>query len=243
MDKNFREFYERTSDRFWDPLQGPIGRDLKIIDLLENGVLEGSILDYGFGSGSLLFELAKQSKVSSLMGADISRKNIDKAKLNIETISKAMPSIANKIKFTVPEDDHLFEVNNNSFDLSICVAVLEHVIDPYVLLDELFRVTKDKGTLICSVPNYAYIKHRIHLLMGKLPITGTNKPVENWRQAGWDGMHLHTFTKTAFEILLRDCGWSNINIFGYGTKYPWISKLRHNYPALFSGELIAICKK
>jgi hypothetical protein len=93
------------------------------------------------------------------------------------------------------------------------------------------------------VPNYAYVKHRLNLLVGKLPKTGTDKQVSNWRQCGWDGMHLHCFTKNAFADLLKDCGWNPVRWTGWGTRYPVIRGLRERLPSLFSGELIAVCRK
>ena len=81
--------------------------------------------------------------------------------------------------------------------------------------------------------------------MGYQPKTGTDEPVKNWRKVGWDGMHLHTFTKEELDILLRDCGWIPIKWTGWGRRFRRIGMgiLRRKLPRLFSGELVVLCKK
>jgi SAM-dependent methyltransferase len=233
------EFYDRTSSRFWNPLDGLIGRDLQIFPLIPN-ISGGSVLEYGFGSASLLFNVAKKLDYEKVVGIDLSEAVIDRARKNLEHVSEEW---CEKFQFGMSTNDHLPDVASESIDTVISVATIEHVIDPYIVLDELHRITKPDGYLICSVPNYAYLKYRIQLLFGQLPITGTDKPVKDWREAGWDGMHIHTFTRDAFDTLLRDCGWLPQHWTGWGTKIPALLNARKRYPQLLSGELIALCKK
>ena len=42
---------------------------------------------------------------------------------------------------------------NKSVDIAICTEVIEHVIDPKVVLNELNRIIKDDGLIIISIPN------------------------------------------------------------------------------------------
>lgn len=51
---------------------------------------------------------------------------------------------------------------NNEFDISICSEVLEHVYSPFIILEELIRVTKKK--IIITTPNIRSIKSRIKFL-------------------------------------------------------------------------------
>ena len=233
------EFYESTSKRFWNPSDGPIGRDVQVLPLIDG---DGTFLEYGFGSGSLLFQVAKDRKFSEVIGVDISDGVIEKAKSNKQNINQ---DYCKKLRFIKPDQtgEKVPNIKSNSIDCAVSVATIEHVLNPYSVLDELYRITKKGGTLICSVPNYAYIKYRFQLLFGHLPITGTNEPIEKWRTAGWDGMHIHCFTKRAFNILLNDCGWHPLSFTGWGTKFPFILPFRKKYPSLLSGELIAVCKK
>tara|TARA_X000000950_G_scaffold289373_1_gene412514 strand:+ start:5405 stop:6124 length:720 start_codon:yes stop_codon:yes gene_type:complete len=233
------EFYDDTSKRFWNPADGPIGRDLQVLPLVKG---EGSFLEYGFGSGSLLFQVAKDKKFNNVVGVDLSKMVIQRAKDNLKIINK---EYCKKLKFIQPDlsGEKLPDIKDESFDFLVSVATIEHVLNPYTVLDELYRIAKSNSYLICSVPNYAYIKYRLQLLFGVLPITGTDKPIDQWREAGWDGMHIHCFTKKAFSILLNDCGWEVISFYGWGKKFPLIGPLRKKFPSILSGELIAYCKK
>jgi len=235
-----KEYYEKDAERFWDPRAGMIGRDLEVYTLLDG--LSGTMIEYGCGAGSLLLALAKESRFSECIGVDISEKalsRIDRAWGDICGVN------AGKLRLMSPESDKLPQIPDQSLDVLISAATLEHVLDPYIVLDELHRIAKPNATLICCVPNYAYLKFLIQLLFGHQPRTGTDEPVENWRTEGWDGMHLHTFTKLSFKTLLKDCGWVPHRWRGWGTRFNSIGLgyLRRRFPGLWSGELIALCKK
>jgi len=243
MTENFlKNYYERDSERFWDPAKGLTGRDLDVYPLLEN--LSGKVLEYGCGSGSLLLGLARENRFSQCQGIDISENALTKIKASWLSTEGGREN-PEKVKVSSPTHDRLPDIPSGYFDVVISVATIEHVIDPYIVLDELHRIAKPDGVLICSVPNYAYLKHRVQLLFGVQPRTGTDEPVEKWREEGWDGMHLHTFTKSSFATLLKDCGWEPGRWLGCGTRFNSIGLgvLRRRFPGLWSGELIAACRK
>jgi 2-polyprenyl-3-methyl-5-hydroxy-6-metoxy-1,4-benzoquinol methylase len=196
-----KDYYERTSARFWDPLEGMVGRDRVVFPLLDG--LSGNCLEYGFGSASLLFGIAREPRFTSVTGVEISERCIEAARQRLATVNEPW---AKKVRFVVSNREVISEIEDGTIDVVVCVATIEHVLNPYVVLDELHRVATSRATMICSVPNYAYLKHRLALVCGKLPKTGTDEPVRNWRNCGWDGMHLHTFTKAAFTTLLENCG-------------------------------------
>lgn len=235
-----KEYYEKDAERFWDPKGGMTGRDLDVYPLL-NG-LSGRVVEYGCGAGSLLLGLAKEARFKECIGVDISTKALSAIRQAWSEIAGAHNA---KLRLMVPQNDLLPGISDCSIDVLVCVATVEHVLDPYVVLDELYRIAKPGATLVCSVPNYAYLKHRIQILFGIQPRTGTDEPVEKWRNEGWDGMHLHTFTKSSFTVLLRDCGWEPVAWKGCGIRFNWtgLGYLRRNFPGLWSGELIAVCKK
>lgn len=235
------DYYERDSARFWDPRKGFTGRDLDIVPLLAGR--GGALLEYGCGSGSLLLNLATEDRFSYCHGVDISKCALGK----IESAWESMKGARDFGQLTVsqPVNDRLPSISRDTFDVIISVATIEHVLDPYIVLDELHRVATKGAIFICSVPNYAYLKHRIQLLFGVQPRTGTDRPVEEWRTEGWDGMHLHTFTKSSFATLLRTCGWNPQRWSGAGTRFGSLgfTHMRRRFPGLLSGELIVACSK
>jgi SAM-dependent methyltransferase len=233
-----KSYYENTAERFWDPLRPLTGRDQVVFPLINE--FSGTLLEYGCGSGSLLLAAAQADNFSKVVGADISDKALSRVR---QAWDEHFPGRADRVQLLQPEHDRLPGFDNASFDAIVSVSTIEHVLDPYIVLDELYRLAKPGATLVCSVPNYAYLKHRISLLLGRLPRTGTDEPVENWRTAGWDGMHLHTFTQSAFGILLRDCGWEAVKWTGWGDRLGFLRPLRSRYPGLLSGELVSVCRR
>jgi SAM-dependent methyltransferase len=233
-------YYEHDSARFWDPRTGMTGRDLDVYPLLSG--CSGTVLEYGCGCGSLLLGLARESRFSHCVGVDLSERALEMVRRGWDDIA---PSQRDKLTLLRPESDLIPQVATASQDVVISVATVEHVIDPYVVLDELHRVASPDAVLVCSVPNYAYLKHRITLLFGGQPRTGTDEPVSTWRTEGWDGMHLHTFTKSSFTTLLEDCGWQPVRWMGAGERFNslGVGYLRRRFPGVWSGELIALCRK
>lgn len=235
-----KEYYEQDAERFWDPRAGMTGRDLDVYPLLQG--CSGAMMEYGCGSGSLLLGLAREARFTSCIGVDISESALGAVRSAWADIA---PRERDKVTLLTPQSDLLPTVADKSLDLVISVATIEHVVNPYVVLDELHRVAREQAVFVCSVPNYAYLKHRIALLFGRQPRTGTDEPVEKWREEGWDGMHLHTFTQRSFETLLNDCGWRVHRWMGCGTRFNnlGLGPFRRRFPGLLSGELIAVCSK
>jgi SAM-dependent methyltransferase len=114
-------------------------------------------------------------------------------------VARARNSSASHVLVNVANLDAGLPYADSVFDVAACLAVLEHVFDPYLLVGELVRVLKPGGQLIVEVPNLAFLAHRVALLLGKLPRTAFNEP-------GWDGGHLHYFTFGALKELLTSNG-------------------------------------
>jgi SAM-dependent methyltransferase len=242
-EKALKAFYEKDANRFWDPRAGLTGRDLVVYPLLDE--CRGRVLEYGCGSGSLLLNLALEDRFTECIGVDISEEALRKVADAWREMSRAAGVDRSKVKLMVPKEDKVPEIPNNSVEVVLILAVLEHVLDPYTVLDELYRVSKPGGKLVVAVPNYGYIKHIVQLLFNIQPITGGSAPVKDWRHTGWDGMHLHTFVKSSLETILTDCGWIPERWTGWGSRFSRIGLglMRRRFPRLFSGELVVVCRK
>jgi hypothetical protein len=90
---------------------------------------------------------------------------------------------------------------------------------------------------VINVPNIAYIKHRLGLLVGKIPITST---VNCWEMREWDGGHIHYFTLERLTWLLQKFGnYKILDIQSSGKLAP----IKHLLPSLLCSDLQLFCQK
>lgn len=197
------------------------------VSLLDKGE---KMLDVGCGNGSLVFKA--KGKYRKIFGVDISPSRIEEAKSN------AMKQFGNLegMSFSSCNINEKIDFSDNMFDAVTSVAVIEHVFDPYFVVGEIHRVLKPGGIFIGEVPNIAYIRQRIHLLCGKLPVTSSPY---NWKEIGWDGGHLHYFTKKTFCRLIEESGFRILEVSGSGL----LAQFRNYYPALLTGDICVKAQK
>ena len=124
---------------------------------------------------------------------------------------------------------------DDAFDASICVGVIEHVFDVYGIVAELARLVRPGGYLIAGVPNLGYVKHRAKVLVGGLPMTSQSSSPE----AGWDGGHLHYFTRKSFGSLLEWTGFEIHEVSASGA----FARYRNWWPSLLCGDLIVLATR
>jgi len=204
-----------------------IHRDDLALSLLDEG---DKILDAGCGSGSLAFNLI--NKFNQVYGIDISPSRIEEARRKAaEKFSET-----NNFNFSVCNMNEKINFPDKIFDAVTSIATIEHIFDPYFVLEEIRRVLKPGGVLIAEVPNVGYLRQRLGLLFGKLPVTSTPY---NWKEIGWDGGHLHYFTKKTFCGLVEDCGFKILKVSGCGL----FARFRNFYPSLLTGDICVKAEK
>jgi len=182
--------------------------------------LDGELLDVGCGEAQI--PALAGPRFSRIVGLDVARNILDGARRKF----RALPE-PQRYAWIESDLNAAWPLQNSSFDVVTCVAVLEHLLDPYFVIEEIARVLRGKGRLILLVPNLAYLKHRAALLFGRLPRT-SGDPV------GWDGGHLHYFTFHTVRDLLCEKGFSIEKRSGDGV----IGKFRaHFWPNLSVGNI------
>jgi len=89
------------------------------------------------------------------------------------------------------------EVTEMDFDILLLADVLEHLVEPRVLLIKSRSLLAKDGSMIISVPNIAHWKIRVKLLFGRF----------DYEKYGiLDESHLRFFTLRTFRKLVLDAG-------------------------------------
>ncbi len=124
-----------------------------VLDHILNKKEAKKICDIGCGNG--IFTAAIKDRIEcKLIGIDSSDYGLKKAKvIGFDEVIK----ISDFSSETLP-------IDSNSQDLVICKDVLEHLIDPFFLVQEISRVLKNGGLALLHVPNHFPIWGRIKFL-------------------------------------------------------------------------------
>ena len=109
------------------------------------------VLDVGAGFGEVLALL--RGLMCYRVACDISRRALEIAKKRIDDV--------------IVCDAEKLPIRDNSIDLLLCVEVLEHLINPKDLLNEVRRILHPKGKFILTTPNadskyYKHDKEHLH---------------------------------------------------------------------------------
>jgi 2-polyprenyl-3-methyl-5-hydroxy-6-metoxy-1,4-benzoquinol methylase len=128
-------------------------------------------LDAGCGHGVY-------SIIAAEKGYDVVAVNIDERELEETAAWVAERGLEDRVDLRLG-DIRKLDYPDSVFDLVICSEVLEHLDDPVPGARDLFRVLKENGTAIISMPNMAclygllqwtYRKSGLRTLMGKPPL-------------------------------------------------------------------------
>lgn len=166
-------------------------RIITIIDLIKKYILLKNlsnpvIAEVGCGEGHVLKEIANKIQTKNLMGVDPLDGWLEKAKRKLNGSAKLLKGLTEDLPF-----------ESNFIDITICTEVLEHVIDPTVALKELWRVMKQDGLLIISIPNELLVnklKNIIHSLKIYDLLFQKIQKHNDW--------HIHSFDLTSFKKLI-----------------------------------------
>jgi SAM-dependent methyltransferase len=170
MDRDYELQTHRAEDRHWwyrgrrNVIERVIA-DLKL-------PARARILDAGCGSGRNMIELARHGTVS---GVELSDPSVDVARAR-----GAGEVIAGSV-LDMPFD-------SESFDLSVCLDVIEHLDDDVGALRELRRVLAPGGSLLVTVPAY------------------------QWLWSGHDEVNHHhrRYTRRSLQRVAEQAGWEQV---------------------------------
>lgn len=103
------------------------------------------ILDVGCADGPFLPTLNYYAK--NIVATDINKELIERSNYITKNV------LFNSKKINLMTSDGLaLPFRNESFNAIFCLEVLEHVKDPRIVIEEIYRILKKKGTFISTVP-------------------------------------------------------------------------------------------
>lgn len=144
------------------------------------------ILDVGCGSGSLAKILSGNRHI------------VDGISISAEECAGAREYVNNiylyDLEKGLPE-----KIQALQYDYVICSHVLEHIVYPEKLLNDIYRVLKPGGVFVVALPNIMHYKSRMKLLAGNF----------DYEEAGiWDNTHVKWYTFGSAKKLLTEFGFS-----------------------------------
>jgi 2-polyprenyl-3-methyl-5-hydroxy-6-metoxy-1,4-benzoquinol methylase len=148
-----------------------------------------SFLDIGAGEGwAMSFFKEKGWTVVGLDYSEFGCENHNKHVINELIVGNLYKSIENLIS------------KNKKFDVILLDNILEHVINPFLLIEDIKKLANENTCLIIEVPN-DFSKLQIYLF--------ENNIIEN---QFWIALpdHLSYFNKEGLNNLCKDAGWENL---------------------------------
>ncbi len=100
-------------------------------------------------------------------------------------------------------DPEVLSLAGDGFDYIVCADILEHLVDPWTVLNTFHGMLANDGEVIVSVPNIAYWQMRYKLLTGRFDYTETGL---------LDRTHLRFFTVRTFIQTAETCGYDLIEM-------------------------------
>ncbi len=125
-----------------------------LISLLPNNNNQ-KILEIGAGSGNTLVEIKERKLAKEVIGVDL---------FELENTNQKNPAIDNFIIANLETEELNLPVEY--FDVILAGDVLEHLVDPWKVVEKLTKFLKKGGIFIISVPNIREISTMSKILVG-----------------------------------------------------------------------------
>lgn len=194
------EYYER----YWSPAghcpTGYMYPDLE--SLLRERVAPGArCLDVGCGDGRTA-GLWLREYGCEYVGVDVS----DNAIAEAQELGLDVRKISDASELPFPD---------GTFDAALSIEVFEHLFDPLATAREIFRVLKPGGVLIATLPNVAYWRRRLELVVGRWNPVGDDLSIEQ----PWRDPHVRFFTASTLASMLENAGYDRVHVAGHAGNF------------------------
>jgi methionine biosynthesis protein MetW len=187
-------------DRYWSAAETPRyepGAELMSRITRRLGA-DSDVLDVGCGAGNS-YAPSVVAATRSYVGVDVSVAAVEQAQ-------------AAGLDARVIDDAAALPFDDESFDLAICVEVLEHLFEPGQVAREIWRVLRPGGALVASAPNAVYWRHRLNAMLGRWNPAGDALSIEQ----PWRDPHIRFFSLASMERMLLTAGFSTAEADAHG---------------------------
>lgn len=144
------------------------------------------VLDVGCGAGATLQWLRQTGRCQVAVGIEMMESAASVARERVDQVFVGDANLLVESAFAA-----------QSFDLILCLDVLEHLIDPWFFIAKVQRLLKPGGLIVCSLPNVRHLRVVLPLLLAG-----------RWRYEAsgiLDRTHLRFFTReSALELMSSD---------------------------------------
>jgi SAM-dependent methyltransferase len=148
------------------------------------------IVSVGGGTGSDIAHLAKENTVYVL---DYSPAAADAARaFGLKPVTADLNSTSNVLPF-----------ENGSVDIVVLKDVLEHLLEPEIMLVRALKLLKPDGYLVLSLPNHMTLWGRLRILLGGNLIWRGILHDHRTEYDEWNYMHIRFFTWGGVKRLLK----------------------------------------
>lgn len=198
------KYYENKPQGYYDNV-----REEMLKYLPENAK---KILDIGCGNGAFA-SLVKQKNGAEVWGIELME---DEAKVAVDVLDKVFVGNCEK---------HIGGLPENYFDVIYMNDVLEHLVDPYSVLEILKSKLAPNGVVISSIPNVRFFRTFSKVLFSK-----------DWKYDEYgvmDKTHLRFFTGKSIKRMYEELGYSILTHEGINVTRS-IKPILFNIPFLFT---------
>lgn len=207
----------------------------KIVALIPDGSF---VLDVGCGSG--------------MLGAYLTRNKgcvVDGVDLNVDAVNIAENNYRKTFVLDLESENLVEKFCVDSYDFIVVADVIEHLVNPGILLEGVRALIKPSGTVIFSVPNITHISVGLELLLGKfhysdnglldrthLRFFSRKSLLEKLSQHGLYAYAIQTIKK---EVKETEFSKSSVKLF----PSEWLKKIEINYEDALTYQWIVSTKK
>ena len=161
-----------------------------LLALLPKDFVAKSLLEVGCADGTNLRYFCRELGIpeSQAVGVDICAPHLDQV---------------SSFRFCHTSAENFLSSSDEKFDLILLSDVLEHIYNPWALLQTLGKNLSTTGQVLISVPNFQNIRYFIAMSTGDFYYATTGL---------FDQTHIRFFTRKSITRMLSDLGFSVVSM-------------------------------